>query len=652
MIRWDVIAERPLVRHFAAMGPVPRAHLFLAALAVALAVYLVFGGKPWEVEVPEGRNPRVGDFVTVWAWWAALINLLVCGFLAVTARWWAAPFSARRVSAPPTPRWMWAVVAASMALALWMALPRLGQSLWHDEGYPVRHAILGDYKISGDGSPVLKEAKWQETVFYFKKPNHVPLSVLSRIFNDTWRTIARPTGLQFNETVLRIPVLIAGLLAIPAMALFLARAGFPAAGAVAAVLAALHPWMVRYTTEGRSYAFVILLLLLLFYCCLRLLENGRWRWWSAYGAGSFLMLWFYPTTIFVLVVLNAVVLPSIWLRWKDQPGAAGSQTWRWLAANVLAAMLYLQVMLPCIPQFLRYVDSTYSLGQVDLLWMQNFLAYMVSGSPWTHARVPDSPYFELWGWAVHHPGLMALAGLLAAGALAVGIWRLAGKGHGLLALPMLLPAALCIAEARMRDGHLFEWYVIFALPGAIALVSIGLTAPLEVARSRASKTAALLFLVAVLAAFTIWTSPKREVLRTKSMQPNRESVLASRPVLDPHDPVQKTILTATFFGRPDPYDPNIQWIRGRKGLEEIIRRADAENKPLSINLGYLATVVIEHAHKYAFLKESGFFESPGIMHGNEPIMSRHVFHYIPGSAKDFDFSSIPIDRGSPGKPEN
>jgi hypothetical protein len=296
------------------------------------------------------------------------------------------------------------------------------------------------------------------------------------------------------------------------------------------------------------------------------------------------MLWFYPTTIFVLVVLNAVVLPSIWLQWKDQPGAAGSQTWRWLAANVLAAMLYLQVMLPCIPQFLRYVDSTYSLGQVDLLWMQNFLAYMVSGSPWTHARVPDSPYFELWGWAVHHPGLMALAGLLAAGALAVGIWRLAGKSHGLLALPMLLPAALCIAEARMRDGHLFEWYVIFALPGAIALVSIG--------------------------------------------------------------------LTATFFGRPDPYDPNIQWIRGRKGLEEIIRRADAENKPLSINLGYLATVVIEHAHKYAFLKESGFFESPGIMHGNEPIMSRHVFHYIPGSAKDFDFSSIPIDRGSPGKPEN
>jgi hypothetical protein len=84
-------------------------------------------------------------------------------------------------------------------------------------------------------------------------------------------------------------------------------------------------------------------------------------------------------------------------------------------------------------------------------------------------------------------------------------------------------------------------------------------------------------------------------------------------------------------------------------LGELVRKSDAENKALFINLGYLTTVEGEHQNKYELLRSSGFFEDLGILPGFEPTMhSRHVFRYIPGSAAKFDFEKVSRDRGRPG----
>jgi hypothetical protein len=136
---------------------------------------------------------------------------------------------------------------------------------------------------------------------------------------------------------------------------------------------------------------------------------------------------------------------------------------------------------------------------------------------------------------------------------------------------------------------------------------------------------------------------------TRSIQPNRESVLLTRPTLDPKDPQQRNILTATFYGLPEPYDPNIIIFRNATELGDLVRKADVDGKPLFINLGYLATVEGEHQNKYELLRNSGFFEDLGILSGFEPSMqSRHVFRYKPGSAAHFDFGAVPRDRGRPG----
>ena len=44
------------------------------------------------------------------------------------------------------------------------------------------------------------------------------------------------------------------------------------------ILAALHPWMVRYATEARGYGFLMLGVTLAFYFLDRALEDNRWRW--------------------------------------------------------------------------------------------------------------------------------------------------------------------------------------------------------------------------------------------------------------------------------------------------------------------------------------------------------------------------------------
>jgi len=633
------------------LSPANKARLALAVLGALLLAYLLFAAKPWSVSVPEGKSWKLSQYVTVYFWIAAAINLALTALLAATAKWWTAPL--RRSENPKSeirnPKFFWPLVILAMAVTAVTGWPRLGQSLWHDEAYPVRRTIVGAYKEQKDGTLKLDPVSWQETLFYFKKPNHVLHSVICRVFNDTWRLAARPKGLQFSETATRFPTYLAGIAGIATIALFLRKLGFPQAAVIAAFLLALHPWHIRYTTEARSYAFVLCLAPLLLYFFLQALDRGKWRWWAAFAATQFVLMYFYPTCIYVLGVLNLCAPLAIWWRHgrSTETLAIGL---RWVVANVFAGMAFLQMMLPIVPQLLAYLKETRGLGEVDYRWTQNFLAHLLSGLPWSYTLKYESPYLELYPWAVNHPGLFVLIGLLAIAFLVLGIRRLiaAGRIPALLVLPMLLPAILCYIEIRAKSGHMYEWYIIFLLPGVVALTALGMDELISAGRSRSSRIAGVAVVILLLSGYAAWTMPQRQRLMAGSMQPHRESVLLTRPTLDPFDPRQEGILTATFFGDPYPYDPRMILFHSMPKFADLIRKADAENKPLFINLGYLVSVEGEHPNKYEFLKNSGLFEDLGILWGFEALQSRHVFQYKPGSAAGFDFSSVPPDRGSPG----
>ena len=85
----------------------------------------------------------------------------------------------------------------------------------------------------------------------------------------------------------------------------------------------------------------------------------------------------------------------------------------------------------------------------------------------------------------------------------------------------------------------------------------------------------------------------------------------------------------TFYGPPDPYDPNIVVFRNAIELGELVRRSEAEKKQLFVILGYLTTVEGEYQNKHALLRSFSLFEDLGILSGLEPsLQSRHVFRYI------------------------
>jgi hypothetical protein len=637
------------------LDTIGRARLALCLVGALLVAYLVFASKPWSVHVAEGRVWKTSHFVTVYFWIAAAINLALVGLLALTAPRWVAPRSGKLpapLTGPQSPKWFWPLVILAMAITAVTGWPRLGQGLWHDEAYPVRRAIVGHYEEQKDGTLKLNPVSWQDTLFYYKKPNHVLHSAVCRISNDTYRFFARPQGLQFSETALRLPTWLAGIASITALALLVRKLGFPSAAVIAAFLAALHPWHIRYATEARSYAFVLCLTPLVIYFLLQAIDRRSWPWWVAFAASQFALMYFYPTCVYVLAVLNLCAPLAIWWKSGTRSEALTLGT-RWLVANIFAGMAFLQMMLPIVPQLIKYLKQTHGLGEVDYRWTQNFLAHLLSGLPWSYTLKYETEYLEIYPWAVNHPALFVFIVLVAVGAFALGFRRLlsAGRVSGLMVAPLILPAILCYVEIRAKSAHIYEWYILFLLPGVIALVALGLDELIAASRTRPGRMTSVTAIALLLVAYAAWTMPQRQRLMAAGMQTNRESVLLTRPTLDPFDSRQKNIITATFFGDPFPYDPNMVIFSGMKEFRELIERADAGQKPLFINLGYLVTVEGEHPNKYNFLRNSGLFEDLGILKGFEYLQSRHVFKYKPGSAAGFDFASLPKDPGSPGHEE-
>jgi len=452
-----------------------RLRVVLALGCAGILLALLLAKKPWDIAMPPTGVPAC---MTVFGWWAGAFNALVLAIAAVLAPLWAGG-DARPVvpcRRTPTPRWVWPLVLAAVALCAAANAPRLPSGLWDDETYSVRKCIVGEFRVKDDGSLRFKKVPWRETVWYFKKPNnHILNSVLARLANDAWVAVTRPAGLPFSEPVLRMPAFLAGVGSLAALAWLLARLGLPGAGVLAAWLMALHPWQARFVPEARGYAFLFLLVPLACLAVLRALETGQWRWWLAFACAQLALIAAWSGALGSLALLNAGVACAI-LCARCEPAARWTTFTRFLASCVLAGMAAIQLYLPCVPQFLGYAGHLDDL-HIDATWITNVASRFLTGHSWTVAYTGDRlPYMEGALAFAQSPVvfvLVAFGGLLA---LVAGAVRLAGKGFPSLAfLPvLLLPAPLMVAAAMAKGIHLLEWYVVGALPGLLAVAGTGL----------------------------------------------------------------------------------------------------------------------------------------------------------------------------------
>jgi len=607
----------------------------LGVLCLGVCLWLILTHNPWKVLAADPELNRLRSMVRFYGWWAAAINAFLLAGLALTARWWATPTQVK--SGPWLPeisatRWFWPVVFAAMFITGIQGLQRIDQSLWDDEESSVRLQIHGELQRQDDGTLKWRHPKWQESFFSYSRPsNHHLQTILSRVFHDTWKAVARPDGLQLSEPVMRIPVLIAGVGSILGIALLLRRLGLPRAGALAAILLAIHPWHIRYAIELRGYAFTLLFLPLLIWLLLEAIERRRWKWWAAFALCEFLLLYSHPSTLYALVVINGLGLVAVVLRnrafspWWEQPS-------RLIVASVFAGMVYLQLMLPCLLQLKEYLASATSLGVLNVRWKLNLAAHFFSGIPWNNSDSAESGSLELRWIAEASPMTYQIAFVVVGILLLIGVARLVfTRPVGwFIAAIFILPSCAIYVIALRNGNYLYEWYLIPALPGIVAMVAIGLDS-VSLPLKRWHRFAPAFVLALGVLGFWTLTSPARTWLLQNSVQPMRESVLFIRPTLDPYDPRQKEILTARLNAPARSYDPNSLTILSMPEFLTALRMADETGLPLYVNYGNLQAAAVDFPHIFRMIEDDVLFEKVTMIRGLDPSLDRFIRRYREGS---------------------
>jgi hypothetical protein len=624
---------------------IPVCRLILGALLIAGVVFLILAKKPWSIQTLD--KPQ--DYAAYFSWWAAALNLLPLAVLLVTAKRWLAPLNLTPTAPATLPKsCLFVILGAMLAFAV-LGGQRLTTSLWDDEEYALRRAILGTYRVKDDGSVRLKELPWSHTFWYYTKPtNHVFQSILARLSLSTWRAVARPQGLQINEAAVRFPSYISGILAVGAVGLLMARAGFPREGAVGAWILALHPWFLRLAPEARGYGMVFLFIPLACLMALRAVETGRWRWWLGLAATEFALLYTWPPALMTLLVLNACLVLRVLAEGRLRTERSVILS-RWFVASLAAALVFFQLFLPCVPQFRDYIKTGQPFVGIAY-WLKNVGSLMFTGCHWSKTGSLFPPYPETWPQAAAHPVFFAIAAVLAVLLIAFGAVRLWKQGNGgrMVVAVFLLPGPIVFAVAALQHTFLFEWYLAFMLPGLAALAGMGLLGVVAWSRSAWAPWATA---VGALGVFVLITTQSRQFLLNGPAQPLRESVLLTRPSLDPRDDRNLAIITVSSVATPDVYDPHVRRAASLESYQKLMEEADKRGVPLYANNGYPLALRFKYPEVSAMLADPNLFEPVAHLYAVEEMLDRSIHRYRPGSVSQANWDAY-RKAPTPEKPDS
>ena len=615
---------------------------------LALGAFLVLGPDPFGAafaarrEAGEHLRPR--DYAFAYLWWMSLASAVSIAGLLATYSKWARPgrgaedpeFQAR-IRATPA---FFSVVALAMLGLVISALPRLDDSLWTDEKYMVVRSIAGQYDVEDSGEVVFDRVSWGNTFFYYVKPNnHVPYSIAARLTWDVVRAVTRPEDQRANEAAVRVPALVAAVAGLGTLAWLLLRLGFPVAGMWAAWVLALHPWYLRYASEVRGYSLMLALVPLYLVAAMRVLERGSWPRWACFGTVEVLLLWTYPGTLFVLIAVNAAVLFQLWAKRDADRGEGAPPLLRFLVTGFLSGLLWLQLNLVNMMQFLDYAKNwtrpitSRFLAETGLL--------MLIG---TETEPFKEGFVSMESVAMDYPTLLPCVVAVSCLAFMAGALRLAWKDapSRLAWIGLLLPGPMTVVFAAVRGDHLYEWYLIHALPGIIGCLAVGLALlarffPRGPKRSVAMTLVGLVFF----GAYATVTDPMRTALRTRDIEPT--FLLLEAFGWPPHrDPsAERPALTGQVYGPTHYYDPRAQDLRDPPLLLAAMREADQQELPFFVSFDRPKLARKRRPETVAILERRELFEPVGQFDGVFHKYRRVVYRYIPGSVEGFRSEETP-----------
>ena len=557
--------------------------------------HLIEGRRPWDrkiaVKIAEGRRLSVEDHVTVGLWWGALVNAVIAAGLAGTVPFW---LSQGRLPHPkPSPArpfdpWKFHLpVFGAMAASVLLGVPRLELSLWGDEEQAMRQNIVGEWQPDESGREVFRRVPLVRNLWNYQLPNnHFLFTLQARLLHDLRSLTASPGALPYDEATLRLPAFAAGVAAIGALAAMMRHFGFGLGGIVAAWFLALHPWHLKYATEARGYSLVLLFAPLGLVFLSKALREGLWKWWALHAACQLLLLYAYPGALFLSVTQNLCAMGALLFR-QPERAVRFQLLGRWVVSGLCAGMVAVLLLAPVVPQLFAYLERDRARGAMGWDWALNFFGHLIGGMAWAPWDAGNPLCQSISGLAASSPWKLWL---LAAGIpvlFLIGLWSWMRRGGvtALLGVALLTAAPLGFLHAKLSGNLLYVWYLIYALPAVGAFVGAAFELPRPARRpwlprsGPGSALAAALFLIA----FGVATAGQRHTLRNHPVEPQRESVLATRPSLDPNDPRNRHVLTAEIVFTTPTYDPRAVRVREVAELDSLMRQADAGGLPLFVN---------------------------------------------------------------------
>ncbi len=623
------------------MHPLLRSTYFrvTATVLALLVIVLMSVDRPEKAERriaerrADGKTVPTHYYIEAWSWYGLLANIgLAAVLVGITP--WAARKVVQDAGLQPSrnnlTRLDLVVVALAISLAAFQNYPRLDHSLWGDEEYTMKRLIADEVERGDDGKLTITDIPWTTTLWGFRKTtNHIGYTAVARVFHDTFFTPGTGPGDPiFSERLIRIPVYIAGLLSIAALAWACAVWGLRTGLWLILIFYIMHPWFVRFGVDARGYGFVLLLVPLLLGFLGRATQTGRWCWWLAFGFAQFYLFWTYFGSVYFLACLNLAAIGLIAFDIEKTKPDRWAIASRWFVANFMSAMLIIALMAPCYPQLFEFLATKPLAGKMDGAWFVDAAAYLLSGMPW-YPWDAANPLCVSWTGAARGGGVFAqvLAVLFFVGASVIGLRKLSGDARCRWLLIIILGApVLMILHQALAGIRPYHWYLIGFLPGVCVLLIAGC----EVMDKR--RFTELLFTIVVWGGFYFITSEERHTLSLHPIEPCRESVALTRDITNPRHPdYDKAVITGAFAFYTEGYDPGQYRFDNADGMKALMKRADAEGKKFFVNFGHMAWARMHHADIMALLDDPQLFEHTATIPGLFLASTREVYRYKAGS---------------------
>jgi hypothetical protein len=614
--------------------------------ALGFAVLLLVIDPPWTLPGGPGFFAERGESLIVTAkialWWAALANALLCVALSVSAPLWTGerqPAVTATETRSPSALW-WAAVLLAALLGAGLRLPLSMGSLYWDEAWTVKRAVVGSWEPasgpaddaqraeregSREGELEFEPVPWRKTLWAFKKPtNHVGFSVAGRVTTDLWRAATgRPPG-EFSELALRFPSLAACVLAIVGVALLVRDWGFARAGVAAAFLLAIHPWHVRLGPAARGYGLMLLFALAAALALGRALESDRGRWWAAYPAALFGLFWSQPFALYLALSLGVAAVFQLWVQRRRRAAA------RFVAANIMAGMALLFVMAPNFAQVPLW-DTVHAIDEgvrVRVKPLLDLWAKTVSGVPESvEPSAPDVAFPSLSAWRAERPWLalvdrglvplLLLAGLLAA------LRRAGPRRAVVVGLTGAVP--LAILGAVVQQHSFYVRFSIYALAAAVPLLAVGT----EALAARVGGRAVAPALASLVLGFAIFTWPQNRMLLERPHSGMRETV----EFLAAQGDAESVLKAGLGLGGDNPkvYDPRLGYFENADELRALCAEAESRAVPFYAYYAYPGHNRARSPGAFRLLDDPSRFEPVARFDGVEPQFVYRVFRWTGAS---------------------